>query len=149
MSSIDDTELTKRLVDSAAALVQRLDALAHIERNSDSGFSVIVYLDEAHTLQRTSRGQEDLYTSLMRVLCELTSEETPIFFVFLSTNSKLISFEPTDIYYPSLRVFQGRSLVPPFFELPFDINYSSESRVELTLQQSCSLEHIAKAGRSM
>jgi hypothetical protein len=120
-------------------------------------FLAIVYFDEAHTLQnvgeddRLSKGRNP-YFALMHVLSTL--ENAPIFFIFLSTNSSLNAFAPTDAQYPSLRVQAGWNLIPPFFELPFDsfcYNFTEEvsKRGKLTLNGVCELEQMVKFGRPM
>ena len=116
-------------------------------------FLAIAYFDEAHSLH----GGKDIngrnpYFALMHVMGVL--REHRIFFVFLSTNSSLSTFAPIDAEFPSLRVRKGLKLIPPFFELPFDIfrhdfSVTLRNLNKLTLNGVCELEHMAKFGRPM
>ena len=147
--STNGGNLGNELIDSANKLVLCIRRLTDINRERDI-FPVIVYFDEAQTLCDIKwEGKGDLYTSLMRVLTILTLTETPIFFIFLSTNSRLSTLAPTSAAYPSARIDKsGKKLVPPVFTLPFDDHYRvGDLKHPPTLDHVCSLEHISKAGR--
>ena len=151
MSKVIDTR-QERMRNAAYALRSRLNEL-----HGDTGhkFVAIVYFDEAHTLQnerRDNSSRRSPYFALMHVLTALV--DTPIFFVFLTTNPSLSALPPTDADYPSIRVQDGWKLIPPFFELPFDtFCYDFTATVgknrKLTLNGVCELEQIVRFGRPM
>ncbi|KAG7089225.1 hypothetical protein E1B28_010926 [Marasmius oreades] len=84
-----------------------------------------------------------------------------IFFVFVSTDSSLLStnsgfqsFAPSNVSYPSIRVQKSNKLIPPFFELPFDtFSHGFTTQVtqagKLTLSGVCELGQIARFGRPL
>ena len=83
-----------------------------------------------------------------------TIQNLPIFFIFLSTNYKLNLFAPTDENFPSLRIQKGHKLIPPFFEVPFDVfcyNFTGKAKAnnKVTLEGVCELEQMVKFGRPM
>jgi hypothetical protein len=139
-----------RLVQAAETFYCRLNKLHGHVRNK---FKAIVYFDEAHTLQVAVQDKgRSPYFALMHVLSTLAN--TPIFFIFLSTNSSLNALAPTGVQYPSLRVQAGWKLIPPFFELPFDSFCSDftatvRKKGKLTLNGVCELEQMVKFGRPM
>jgi hypothetical protein len=140
---------TDRLTKAAHAFCNRLTQLHGPIANK---FFAIVSFDEAHTLQRSGVPGRNPYFALMHVLSTLV--ENHIFFIFLSTNSSLSAFAPTDSDYPSVRVQKGSSLIPPFFELPFDVfcrdfTLNAKRQGKLTLNGVCELEQVVKFGRSM
>jgi hypothetical protein len=141
------------LIKAATGFTSCLNAL-----HGDVGdhFLAIVYFDEAHTLQNVDtklypEGHTP-YLALMHVLREL--RDIPIFFIFLSTDSRLSSLPPNDMDYPSLRLRSGWKLIPSFFELPFDAfcqGFTTEvkERGKLTLDGVCELQQMVKFGRPM
>jgi len=133
---------------AASDLECRIENLVGEKRDE---FAVIVYFDEAHTLHNMGKGEgrQNAYFALMKVLAEISDQR--IFFVFLSTNSSLNSFAPTNADYPSDRVNAGGDLIPPFFELNFDTFYRKDEHTTtlLALEQVCKLEHVVKTGRPM
>ncbi|CAE6444098.1 unnamed protein product, partial [Rhizoctonia solani] len=91
------------------------------------------YFDEAHCLTAhpailTEWRTRNPYHNLGSVLSELVGQ--PIFFIFLSTNSHIQKFALPVGLYPSLRVYKGTYLIPPFAELPFDI-FANQTLQEL------------------
>jgi hypothetical protein len=148
----------ERLLFAAKSLCDRLQSLQPHVANKNLAF---VYFDEAHTLRNTSKKKTlpqecNPYIALMHVLSQLN--DSPIFFVFLSTSSSLLirASAPTDAEHPSpsLRVQMAWTLIPPFFELPFnifccDFTKTLMERNKLTLNGVCELEQMVKFGRPM
>jgi hypothetical protein len=141
------------LVKAAKSLVKRL---VKLQGGSMDGFIAIVYFDEAHTLHHPpsndSSNWRSPYAALMHILSFIS--RVRIFFVFLSTNSNLYKFAPTDAHYPSLRVQGPSTLIPPLFELPFDTfahGFTTQAKKsnKLTLSGVCELKQMAKFGRPM
>ncbi|KAG7089269.1 hypothetical protein E1B28_010967 [Marasmius oreades] len=141
----------KALNTAARSLVDCLQKLY----NYPIPFCAIVYFDEAHTLSKSlpeKSHQRTPYYALMHVLNMINDKQ--IFFVFLSTNSSLKTSAPTKAAYPSIRVQNNTELIPPFFELRFDIfcrKFTSEAKEagKLTLEGVCDLGQMAKFGRPM
>ena len=140
-----------RLERAATALTTRLRQL---HGDIYDKFLAVVYFDESHTLLDQGGGQagRQPYFSLMHTLSLVSGKA--IFFIFISTNSNLQSFAPTDALYPSIRVQAGRRIIPPFFELPFD-NFSENFTTnlkrdgQLTLNGVCEIRQMVKFGRPM
>ncbi|KAF8711920.1 hypothetical protein RHS03_01351, partial [Rhizoctonia solani] len=116
------------------------------------------YFDEAHCLTAhpailTEWRTRNPYHNLGSVLSELVGQ--PIFFIFLSTNSHIQKFAPPVGLYPSLRVYKGTYLIPPFTELPFDI-FANQTLQELSksnqpwsLENACTVGVMSSMGRPM
>jgi hypothetical protein len=145
------TARQNRLVEAAGCLTLRLK---HLHGAGGDKFLAVAYFDEAHTLQDTSNDEHgrNPYFYLMHVLS--TIENSSIFFIFLTTNSSLTSLAPRNALYPSLRVRAGRKLIPPFFELPFDmfcrgLTTALKRGHNLTLNGVCELGQMVKFGRPM
>ncbi|CAE6434770.1 unnamed protein product [Rhizoctonia solani] len=121
---------------------------------SDDSNACFVYFDEAHSLTETvpdSDGghKRNPFHNLGTVLSKLVNHR--IFFIFLSTNSRIEGFDPPATHYPSERVTLGSQLVPPFTELPFDI-YDEKvlKRIEsLTLTEASSVKVMVSFGRPL
>ncbi|KAG7089278.1 hypothetical protein E1B28_010977 [Marasmius oreades] len=143
----------KALRTAAQSLVDCLKKLYKTEVE----FCAIVYFDEAHTLSLPSNKshRRTPYYALMRVLNMINDMQ--IFFVFLSTNSSLLTFAPlaSKAVYPApIRVQNNTELIPPFFELRFDTfcrKFTSDAKEvgKLTLEGVCDLGQMTKFGRPM
>lgn len=88
---------------------------------------MVLYSDESHGLHERFSGasQDDgrtLYQEFTWALDLLKAQN--IFSVFLSTNSDLIHFAPSRVYWPSLRIHEMDAFQTPFTELPFDCHPS-------------------------
>jgi hypothetical protein len=149
-TDIIDT-LRLRLNEAANSLCGRLKQLHDSIENKILAFA---YFDEAHTLHKVDESGtgRNPYFIFMHVLSQL--QNSPIFFIFLSTNPSLSTFALTDADYPSLRVQKGWKIIPPFFELPFDsfcygLSKTLRDRGKLTLKNVCELEQVVKFGRPM
>jgi hypothetical protein len=134
----------------AEKFVARLQELHGVAKDK---FVAIVYFDEAHTLQDQRDGSiRSSYFSLLSALNALY--DLPILFVFLSTNSGLHESAPPNAIFPSLRVQGGLHLIPPYFELPFDIfadgiTHNQRKDNRLTLLNVCKLEQVTRFGRPL
>ncbi|KAF8759501.1 hypothetical protein RHS01_01378 [Rhizoctonia solani] len=73
----------------------------------------LIYFDEAHSLTESVKTPDQEH------------ERSQLFFIFLSTNSRLENFAPPPTSFPSDRVANGLRLIPSFTELPFDIYEST------------------------
>ncbi|KAH7332884.1 hypothetical protein B0J17DRAFT_677966 [Rhizoctonia solani] len=109
-----------------------------------------LYFDEAHSLtDAVGKHKRSAFHNLGTVLSKLTS--CRIFFIFLSTNSRLEGFAPPPSHYPSERVTHGSQLIPPFTELPFDIYEDKvlDSLGPLTLEKMCTTDAMVGFGRPL
>ncbi|KAF8684561.1 hypothetical protein RHS04_01240 [Rhizoctonia solani] len=113
-----------------------------------------VYFDEAHLLtlpvEKAYEGHErNQYHNLGTVLSMLINYR--VFFIFLSTNSRLEGFAPPVSSYPSERVTSGSKLISPFTELPFDIHSKNMliERRPLTLTNAADVDVMAAFGRPL
>ncbi|HEV7737360.1 MAG TPA: hypothetical protein VGO47_08345 [Chlamydiales bacterium] len=148
--------LNARQRNVAAAAENLVTRLKQLHGAINDKFLVMVYFDEAHTLQEPQKiYPEIIRNSYFSLLCALNALcEVPIFFVFLSTNPALHTFAPQKSLVSSLRVVGGLELVHPYYELPFDafaIGATTEARTNktLTLPQACKLTHMTKFGRPL
>ncbi|KAH7334565.1 hypothetical protein B0J17DRAFT_770885 [Rhizoctonia solani] len=128
--------------------------------HSDDKNACLVYFDEAHDLAKPleiagdvqhSRTPYHNLGSVLAYLCDL-----PIFFIFLSTNSRLEQFAPPPSHHPSARASHpGSFLIPPFTELPFNIFVNqairnlAASNQPLSLANSCTVQVMSSMGRPM
>ncbi|KAG7089193.1 hypothetical protein E1B28_010895 [Marasmius oreades] len=157
LEALQPPKYQKPLVHRAEALRVAAESLVNFLKKlykTSVKFYAIVYFDEAHTLSLPSNKshRRTPYYALMHVLNMI--RKTPIFFVFLSTNSSLQTFTPSNSAYPSIRVQNDTKLIPPFFELPFDNfarKFTSEAKEvgKLTLAGVCELGQMTKFGRPM
>ncbi|CAE6438410.1 unnamed protein product [Rhizoctonia solani] len=142
------------LRDSCAKLME------FIQPSQSAGNACFVYFDEAHSLTEgvqdpspNKKHKRSAYHNLGTVLSKLTDYR--IFFIFLSTNSRLEGFAPPPSHYPSDRVTLGSELIPPFTELPFDIyeNEVLQGVVDdvgaLTLESVCATKAMVGFGRTL
>jgi hypothetical protein len=138
------------LQNAAHALLQRLDELYQETGKPfvSKPFKLLVYFDEAHRLQMSSKSN-NAYDSLMNAISSINGRS--IFFVFLSTDPRIRSFNSINVDYD---IEDKRDLTQPFFELPFDTfsrNFWSEVKAadKMTLAGVCELEQMTKFGRPM
>jgi len=82
-----------------------------------------IYFDECHTLTVPRLREASLYHCLCSAMTPL--RDISIYFITISTNSKMAVMSPSAANIPSLRKGEvqdkSRKLIPPFTELPFDI----------------------------
>ncbi|KAF8749052.1 hypothetical protein RHS01_10436 [Rhizoctonia solani] len=103
----------------------------------------LLYFDEAHSLTESVKTpdeehEQSQYHNLGIAIASLIDYR--LFFIFLSTNSRLENFAPAPTSFPSDRVTNGSRLIPPFTELPFDI-YESTVLDDIKI---LSLESVSK-----
>ncbi|CCO35504.1 hypothetical protein BN14_09622 [Rhizoctonia solani AG-1 IB] len=106
-----------------------------------------VYFDEAHSLidavqQTNEQHERSQYQNLGTVLASLVDYD--IFFIFLSTNSRLEGFAPPPASHPADRATNGSKLITPFTEMPFDIY----EETVLDKVKTLTLESMAKTETS-
>jgi hypothetical protein len=136
------------------AAKELMNCLKTLHGSVENKFLAVVYFDEAHTLH-TNTLQPNVrnpYFALMHAMSAI--DDAAIFFVFLSTNSSLHSFAPTNARFPSARVQDNLRLIPPYFELPVDVYCEGFTQRlkdvgELTLSGVCQLKHMTKFGRAL
>ncbi|KAG8707118.1 hypothetical protein FRC11_007674 [Ceratobasidium sp. 423] len=157
-SASEDSDGTSVSEDSDEANVPEDHDETSASEGSDGTNACIVYFDEAHNLTKPPQIIEGIryrnpYHNLGMVLSNL--RDLPIFFIFLSTNTHLQQFAPPASYHPSIRVSQGRSLIPPFTELSFDV-FMTEMFAELqksekasSLANACTTEVMSSMGRPL
>ncbi|KDN34681.1 hypothetical protein RSAG8_12230, partial [Rhizoctonia solani AG-8 WAC10335] len=144
--------LERSLVESCAKLMSLIQST-----NSGNTNACFMYFDDAHALMRSPQNPIEKvhecsqYQNLGTVLTKLV--DYPVFFIFLSADSRLEDFAPTyDSHpHPSDRVIDGAQLIPPFTELPFDIYEESllENVGSLTLENMCKTDAIVGFGRPL
>ncbi|KAF8730491.1 hypothetical protein RHS02_07693, partial [Rhizoctonia solani] len=88
----------------------------------------LIYFDEAHLLTESVKTPDQehewsQYHNLRTAMASLIDYR--LFFIFLSTNSRLENFAPPPTSFPSDWVVNGLRLIPSFTELPFDIYEST------------------------
>ncbi|QRV93156.1 G2/mitotic-specific cyclin cdc13 [Ceratobasidium sp. AG-Ba] len=116
--------------------------------------ALLVSFDGAHILSAANschggKLNRSAYQNLGSVLAVLSDKQ--VFFVFLSTNSRLEDYAPSSRDHPSLRAFEGSLLIPPFNELPFDL-YEPQTLDEvgpLTLENMCRTNTMVGFGRPL
>jgi hypothetical protein len=118
----------------------------------------LVYFDEAHTLcgnpSVNDKRERSEYHNLGKVLSLLFQAEHKIFFLFLSTNSRLSALVPPTHSHPSARSWIGTRLLPPYTELPFDVFGDQvisqlKQTNSLFLNDVCQTKEIIKFGRPL
>ncbi|QRV75811.1 G2/mitotic-specific cyclin cdc13 [Ceratobasidium sp. AG-Ba] len=146
----------KTILDLAAPLRESCDHLTRIiypDRPTNAN-AFLVYFDEAHVLTVPNNCPDGMlnrsaYHNLGSVLAVLNDK--PVFFVFLSTSSRLEHYAPSPQDHPSRRTFDGSVLIPPFNELPFDL-YERQVLKQagpLTLNNMCKLKVMVGFGRPL
>ncbi|CAE6426035.1 unnamed protein product [Rhizoctonia solani] len=138
--------LEKSLTESCSRLEERVQTSTLSDTNA-----CFLYFDEAHSLTQhvanpSPAHERSAYHNLGTVLSKLIKGK--VFFIFLSTNSRLEGFAPPASGYPSHRVTENSRLIPPFTELPFDL-YEREALANrpLTLENVCTTEVMVGFGR--
>ncbi|KAG8733953.1 hypothetical protein FRC11_014552 [Ceratobasidium sp. 423] len=123
-------------------------------RSTNDENACFVYFDEAHSLTWAVQNpnvehERSPYYNLGTVLSKLV--DSRVFFIFLSTNSRLEDFAPPPTSYPSDRVSDGSLLITPFTEMPFDL-YEDEvldNVGSLALENMCKIEVMVGFGRTL
>ncbi|CUA68738.1 hypothetical protein RSOLAG22IIIB_08109 [Rhizoctonia solani] len=123
--------------------------------STDTKNACFMYFDEAHSLARAVHkpianvNQRSQHHNLGTVLSKLVDQK--IFFIFLSTNSRLEDSAPTYNAYPPDRVLDRSQLIPPFTELPFDIYEESvlDNIGSLTPENMCKTDALVGFGRPL
>ncbi|KAF8576388.1 hypothetical protein K439DRAFT_1622881 [Ramaria rubella] len=115
-----------------------------------------VYFNDAHTLSLKSEvpcsHSQSVHDNLDKTLTWLNTN--PIFFLFLSTNTKFKPFMPKFHEHPSAMDWNDFCLLPPYTELPYDVFAKGMvSRLgeenHLTLEGVCSIEVLSRFGRPL
>ena len=109
-----------------------------------------IYFDECHTLTAPRLREESLYHCLCSAITPL--RDIAIYFITMSTNSKLAVMSPTAANIPSLRKGEvqdnSKNLIPPFTELPFDI-FAGNVEPHLPLAEYADRKNFRKFGRPL
>ncbi|CAE6478689.1 unnamed protein product [Rhizoctonia solani] len=146
----------QKLEDVEGSLERSCEHLLELIGTNESGDNnaCFVYFDEAHSLIQTVQHSDDEHKrnslhNLGTVVSRLI--DYGIFFIFLSTNSRVKGFAPPATYHPSEWVAVGSKLVPPFTELPFDVyDEMILKRLEsLTLTEASSIDVMVSFGRPL
>jgi len=132
-----------------ACTSQSLQRLRKSLSISDDKGPIVIYFDEAHILHTKLTPDDNV--SFYAALCSaLSSLESDIFAIFLSTKSSLTAFAPPQELHPSLRVFSAAEnhLVAPFTELPFDIHPRLPIK-DVTLEKLHTASFMCRFGRPL
>ncbi|QRV90557.1 Serine/threonine-protein kinase [Ceratobasidium sp. AG-Ba] len=146
-------ETLASLKNSLRQSCDRLAAIVHPEWSIKTN-AFLVCFDQADILTVANNYGEpkpsySAYRNLGAVLALLNDK--PVFFVFISRSSQLIQYAPPPIYHPSLLVFDGSVVIPPFSELPFDL-YEKEvlhTAGPLTLENMSKVKAMVGFGRPL
>jgi hypothetical protein len=115
---------------------------------------LLIYIDESHEMT-TSAQTLDKDRNAYQILCSSLNvlKNLDLFFVFLSTNSKLSDYSPSNRVFWSSR---GRNAAlthvqTPYTELPFDVWKEPHivSEGAHTMDEICSVEFIVRFGRPL
>ncbi|KAG6886188.1 hypothetical protein C0993_000706, partial [Termitomyces sp. T159_Od127] len=121
--------------------------------------AILFYFDEAHHLTKTTvtigLPQRTAYQCLCKAFTYMT--KTPVFALFLSTNSRLSEFTPSVRDFWSARPVSSElnegddNMNAPFVELPFDAWKQPSLVTEGTHspEEICSLKFMARFGRPL
>jgi len=142
---------------SLIMMAKELEAKIHNLANGGNGMSkkrtkatFFIYFDECHTLTKPRFREESLYSCLCSAMTPL--RDIAIYFITMSTNSKLASMSPTAANVPSLRKGEvqdnSRELIPPFTELPFDI-FADNVEPHLPLADYADRKNFRNFGRPL
>ncbi|KAG8702164.1 hypothetical protein FRC11_011643, partial [Ceratobasidium sp. 423] len=146
---------------SAGAMIRAVTSKGSDEASTPEDYeqmdACFVYFDEAHNLIKPPEIVEGIryrnpFHNLGTVLSELC--DLPIFFIFLSTNSRLQQVAPLPGFHPSARYFPGTFLMPPFTELSFDV-FMTETLKKLqqsnraSLANACTTKVMSSMGRPL
>jgi hypothetical protein len=132
------------------ALGKLITKLSHWDKTEK--IRIVIYFDEAHTLTRVKLGSSD-EKSLYDHLCSCFNHflASPIFVIFLSTNSSLVEFAAPRALAKSARIRGGNAVTnPPITETPFDC--MPDLMVEpgvLTTKDIGEISFMAKFGRPL
>ncbi|KAF6751649.1 hypothetical protein DFP72DRAFT_1047598 [Ephemerocybe angulata] len=132
------------------ALSNLIEKLPPPDKRSDNRLSLLLYVDEAHTLsnRRLRSAQYSLYDGMLKAVAEYSTQN--FFLLVLSTSSHLDRFAPPARLANSMRQ-QRANLVAPFTEMPFDCHPKLRKRLkpDLNLSDIQQFEFIAQFGRPL
>ena len=120
--------------------------------NKTEKIRIVIYFDEAHSLTRVKLNSGD-EKSLYDHLCSCFNRflASPIFVIFLSTNSSLVEFAAPRTLAKSARIRGGNVVThPPITETPFDCMPEFMVKPgELTMKDISEISFMAKFGRPL
>lgn len=101
-------------------------------------------------------GRVSAYDALCSAIAAFSADaETPLYSIFLSTNSNVAQLAPARQVHPSSRVLNHPDevmLVPPFVELPFDVYKDGGPIIkeeDMTLDEVCETPFLVRFGRPL
>jgi hypothetical protein len=120
--------------------------------NKSEKIMIVIYFDEAHSLTG-QKARTDDEKSLYDHLCSCFNRflASPIFIIFLSTNSSLVEFAAPRALAKSARIRGGNAVTnPPITETPFDCmpGFMLEPG-ELNIRDISKISFMAKFGRPL
>lgn len=125
------------------------------KENPPRPVQLLVYIDESHEMTTSAQTIKGGKNSAYQVLCSSLNEllDLDLFFVFLSTNSKLSDYSPSSRIHWSGRVQNAPTtfVQTPYTELPFDVWKESHlvSEGVHKMDDVCSVEFIVRFGRPL
>ncbi|CAE6479331.1 unnamed protein product [Rhizoctonia solani] len=147
----ENTQTLHYLVQSLRECCKQLTDL--VQPKPDQRNACFVYFDDAHSLtedvaRTNNRAKFTAYENLGIVLSSLV--KYPVFFIFLSTSSRIQTRSPSP-YQCSTWELPGSRSVAPYIELPFDIyEYKVAEDSDLwTLRNMCKTEMMVNFGRPL
>ena len=110
---------------------------------------IVIYFDESHTLFKRPLQDGSFRCQALCLALDYLSE-SPIFSLFLSTNSSLSRYAPSKDDAFSAWISEADEVQPPFTELPFDCHPKFPiSQGQYTLETSGELGFLCRFGRPL
>jgi hypothetical protein len=120
--------------------------------NKTKKISIVIYFDEAHSLTQVKLSSGDK-KSLYDHLCSCFNRflASPIFIIFLSTNSSLVEFAAPRVLAKSARIRGGDAVThAPITETPFDCKPGFMLKPgEFTIKDIGTISFMAQFGRPL
>jgi hypothetical protein len=135
-------------------LLNRIDqCCTSMEGIQDKNVKLMLYFDEAHVLAEKKVPNDPDGKDLYDVLCSCFNlfPTSPIFVIYLSTNSNISQLAPSGPLARSARARDNAdALQAPITEIPFDCSsiFPIQSH-KLKLEDVCNVEFMAQFGRPM
>jgi hypothetical protein len=133
-------------------LLQTMKTSVTTKTAQDNDVKVVIYVDEAHSLTDVKAPPNVDDKSLYDVLCSALSffVESPLFVIFLSTNSNLSKLSPAPAWARSARARQVDAMQSPITETPFDCAPRLLIKPHtLKLENLNSVEFLSQFGRPL
>ena len=147
MKTVRQFAMAEAARDALSQLILKLGSLAESQQ-----IKLIIYFDEAHPLTKVVP-KDDNEKTLYDFLCSCLNQflDSPIFCIFLSTNSSLDQFASPQALAKSARIRSGKAEThAPITETPFDCcDDLMVKQGEFKIEDISRVEFMAKFGRPL